>query len=88
MAYRLRLWPTAAPAIVLMALLLTLVGCDSSPQLAPLNTPTTVLSFGDSLTYGTGASPEQSYPAQLQQLTGLTVINAGISGELAWSTPR
>jgi len=42
-----------------------------------------ILTFGDSLTYGFGVSGEFSYPSQLQNKTGLKVINAGVNGEVS-----
>jgi len=41
----------------------------------------TILTFGDSLTYGHGASYNKSYPTLLSSLSGHKVINAGINGE-------
>tara|TARA_R110001583_G_scaffold28426_3_gene100903 strand:- start:17735 stop:18337 length:603 start_codon:yes stop_codon:yes gene_type:complete len=69
--------------LFLVPLLLTLLACSENPVLSKLNHTDKILAFGDSLTFGYGASREQSYPAVLSQLSGLNVINEGISGELS-----
>lgn len=41
----------------------------------------TIICFGDSLTYGTGASKGMDYPSQLSKMIAGPVINAGVSGD-------
>lgn len=81
----MRSYSKANQQIVLFILLnlmlaIFLTSC-SSAKLSALDNQSVVVAFGDSLTEGYGVKAEQSYPAVLQELTGLTVINAGVSGE-------
>ena len=68
-------------AILLVTL--ALACSDNTPRLPKLADDATILAFGDSLTYGSGAPKDKSYPTILQQLSGLQVINAGNPGEVS-----
>jgi acyl-CoA thioesterase-1 len=56
-------------------------GCGRKPRLPALAAGETVLALGDSITFGTGAAPEASYPTVLARLTGWNIVNAGIPGD-------
>lgn len=60
-----------------------LISCSSGPKLKELPKEAVVLAFGDSLTFGTGAQKEESYPSVLEKLISRKVINEGIPGEVS-----
>ena len=67
----------------LLILLLVCAGCSDQPKLSPIPKDGIILAFGDSLTFGTGVSAHESYPAVLQTLTGHKVFRSGKPGEVS-----
>ena len=63
--------------------LLGTVGCGPGvPKVGKLAPTDVIVAFGDSLTFGTGASEAESYPVVLGQLIARKVVRAGVPGEV------
>lgn len=59
-------------------------GCSQdAPVLRRLLPGDAILAFGDSLTFGTGANADESYPAVLGDLINRKVVRSGVPGELS-----
>ncbi len=66
-------------AITIILILFSFSKKESSIQALKQND--SILAFGDSLTYGYNATPDESYPSVLSRLSQYRVINAGINGD-------
>ena len=62
---------------------LAVPACSRSSRTDALAPGARIVALGDSLTFGTGAAPQASYPTVLATLTGWQVENAGVPGETA-----
>ena len=63
---------------------LFLTACDKPrPVFEKLSPDAVILAFGDSLTYGSGASQNADYPTILSTISSHEIINAGIPGEIS-----
>lgn len=69
--------------IVMTGFLAFINACSKTPQHSALPSGTSVLAFGDSVTFGTGAAPHESYPTRLTARSGWKIHNAGIPGDTA-----
>ncbi len=70
-------------SFIVIILCSLLYSCSEDAKLIALDKDANILAFGDSLTYGTGTSPDKAYPAVLSRLIERNVINAGVPGELS-----
>jgi lysophospholipase L1-like esterase len=67
--------------VVIIVLLGLLTLTQKKVNIMPFSKNDTILAFGDSLTYGFGANPGESYPDRLAILSGHKIINAGVNGD-------
>ena len=68
--------------LIFLIALFALCGCGTKPLNAG-NNGVNIAAFADSLTAGYGVDDTHSYPAVLQDMTGMAVINLGVSGNTA-----
>lgn len=70
--------------IALLLLAITIITWWLWPSPPPKNYPSsgeTIIAFGDSLTFGEGVKPEETYPSILAERLGVPIVNAGVPGD-------
>jgi len=74
--------PRRRRVLAMVAATVLIAACGKKqPRGRPVPMGATVLALGDSITFGTGATPETAYPAVLARLTGWNVVNGGVPGD-------
>ena len=72
----------------LFTVALLLNACGKSKKLPAITAGKSVLAFGDSVTFGTGATPGEDWPTLLARQTGWLIENAGTPGDTAEAGKR
>lgn len=69
--------------LMMATVLLGVTACGRKKlgKYSPIPAGSTILALGDSLTFGYGVNPPESYPSQLAMLSGWKVVNGGVSGD-------
>lgn len=75
--------PVNRRTFILMLAAGLFAGCGKRKKLAALPPGSGVLAFGDSVTWGTGAGPDEDWPSRLATATGWRIHNAGMPGDTA-----
>lgn len=68
---------------IIISFLLVIMLSACQEKYPTLQKTSTIVAFGDSLTFGYGAPENKSYPAQLSAISGYQIINAGLNGDTA-----
>ena len=72
--------------IILLFIILIISSSGCSPHIKNLaNNGQNIICFGNSITQGLGANEGESYPENLEKLTGKRVINSGVPGDTTLS---
>ncbi len=69
--------------LAILAVLALPAACGKAPKLTALPPGASVLAFGDSVTFGTGAAAGEDWPTLLAERAGWRIVNAGIPGDSA-----
>lgn len=67
--------------LIWIVVLVLLACAEKHPPQTAIVQGATVLILGDSLSFGTGAKPEEAYPVLLEKTTGWHIVNAGVPGD-------
>ncbi len=70
---------------IIIVLIIVLSGC-ANPEIKNLDAKgSSIICFGDSITFGYGANPGEDYPSNLRPMVKLPMINAGVDGDTTFT---
>lgn len=79
--WRIGAFMKTTKSIAILCVLVLGSGCGGNSKIRRLTASSVIVAFGDSLTSGTRASEDESYPSVLSGMIESRVVNAGVAGE-------